>query len=65
MAAMKWWGWGLEGVEFTHADKPDLAPFIERALGLNVRRAAGAPPRLADLPVPASTLPEPLRAALV
>ena len=36
MAAMKWWGWGHEGVEFTHVDKPDLAPFIERVLGIRV-----------------------------
>ena len=30
MAAMKWWGWGQEGVEFSHEDKPALAPFIAR-----------------------------------
>src|SRR5450432_1343535 len=65
MAAMKWWGWGLEGVAFTHADKPELAPFIERALGLNVGRVTAPPPRLADLPVPASNLPSQLRSALV
>ena len=28
MPAMKWWGWGHDGVEFTHQDKPALAPFI-------------------------------------
>jgi len=65
MAAMKWWGWGLEGVEFTHADKPELAPFIERVLGLKVGPVTAAPPRLAELPVPPSTLPERLRTALV
>jgi len=64
MAAMKWWGWGLEGVEFTHADKPELAPFIERMLGLKVGPVTAAPPRLTDLPVPESALPQPLRAAL-
>jgi alkyldihydroxyacetonephosphate synthase len=65
MTAMKWWGWGLEGVEFTHADKPDLAPFIEAVLGLKVGPVSAAPPRLADLPVPESGLSEELRAALV
>ena len=30
MAAMKWWGWGHEGLEFTHEDKPALGPFIAR-----------------------------------
>ena len=64
MAAMKWWGWGLEGVEFTHADKPELAPFIERVLGLKAGPVTAAPPRLTDLPVPESALPQPLRAAL-
>jgi len=65
MAAMKWWGWGLEGVEFTHADKPSLAPFIEEVLGLKVGPVTAAPPRLVDLPVPESALPEELRGALV
>ncbi|MEA2324438.1 MAG: alkyldihydroxyacetonephosphate synthase, partial [Solirubrobacteraceae bacterium] len=36
MAAMKWWGWGEEGVSFTHEDKPDLAPFIHRHIGIDV-----------------------------
>ena len=35
---MKWWGWGEEDVFFTHEGKPELAPFIERVLGLDVRR---------------------------
>jgi alkyldihydroxyacetonephosphate synthase len=64
MAAMKWWGWGLEGVAFTHADKPDLAPFIEEVLGLTVGSVTAAPPRLDDLRVPASGVPDALRDAL-
>jgi alkyldihydroxyacetonephosphate synthase len=64
MAAMKWWGWGAEGVEFTHADKPELGPFIERALGIDVARVNDAPMRFEDLPVPEPTLPEGLRSAL-
>jgi alkyldihydroxyacetonephosphate synthase len=64
MAAMKWWGWGLEGVEFTHADKPGLAPFIEAVLGLKVGPATASPPRLEHLSVPESALPDELRDAL-
>ena len=37
MGQAKWWGWGDEGVAFTHEDKPGLAPFLERHLGLDVR----------------------------
>jgi alkyldihydroxyacetonephosphate synthase len=64
MAAMKWWGWGLEGVEFTHEDKPALGPFIKEAIGLDVGRPAVAPARLEQLDIPAPTLPEDLRSAL-
>jgi alkyldihydroxyacetonephosphate synthase len=64
MAAMKWWGWGLEGVEFTHEDKPELRPFIEEVLGVDVGRAAVSPIRWEELDIPASNLPEGLRAAL-
>ncbi|MCW2998299.1 MAG: linked oxidase domain protein [Solirubrobacterales bacterium] len=61
---MKWWGWGLEGVEFTHEDKPELGPFIKEKLGLDVSRATAAPTRFEDLDVPAPTLTDELRAAL-
>jgi alkyldihydroxyacetonephosphate synthase len=64
MAAMKWWGWGLDGVEFTHDDKPDLAPFIERVLGIRVGPPTAAPMRFEDLPVPEPDLPDGLREAL-
>jgi alkyldihydroxyacetonephosphate synthase len=37
MPAMKWWGWGHDGVEFTHQDKPALAPFIADKIGVDVR----------------------------
>ena len=30
MGRMKWWGWGDEEVAFTHEDKPELGPFLER-----------------------------------
>ena len=64
MSAMKWWGWGDEGVEFTHEDKPDLAPFIERVLGIRVGAPTDVPVRFEDLPVPEPDLPDGLRAAL-
>jgi alkyldihydroxyacetonephosphate synthase len=64
MAAMKWWGWGLEGVEFTHEDKPDLAPFIKKVLGLDVGLPVTPPTRFEDLQIPEPNLPDGLRAAL-
>jgi alkyldihydroxyacetonephosphate synthase len=61
---MKWWGWGHEGVRFTHEDKPDFAPFMREVLGVDVTRPTGAPTRWDDLDVPASDLPDVLDAAL-
>lgn len=61
---MKWWGWGPEGTEFTHADKPDLAPFIEKVLGLRVGPPTTPPPSFGALDVPEPTLPAALREAL-
>ena len=52
MAEMKWWGWGPEGVEFTHEDKPALRPFIQQALGVDVARAPVAPAAFDDLDIP-------------
>jgi len=64
MAAMKWWGWGQEGVEFTHEDKPALAPFILEAIDVDVR-AKGAPPlRFDQLEIPDPALPDELWEAL-
>jgi len=62
---MKWWGWGAEDVSFTHEGKPELAPFIERVLCLDVRRAGTRPITFAELEVPRSALPDDLRAQLV
>jgi alkyldihydroxyacetonephosphate synthase len=64
MAAMKWWGWGLDGVQFTHEDKPALGPFIEHAIGLPVGPVTAPPPRLDELDVPDPALPHELRLAL-
>jgi alkyldihydroxyacetonephosphate synthase len=64
MAAMKWWGWGSEGVGFTHEDKPELAPFIAAVLGLEVGGVTSAPVRFDDLQISVPTLPDDLGAAL-
>jgi alkyldihydroxyacetonephosphate synthase len=64
MAAMKWWGWGQEGVEFSHEDKPDLVPFTARAIGVDVGRKVAAPVRFDQLQIPDPQLPAGLRAAL-
>ena len=37
---MKWWGWGDEDVEFTHEDKPELGPFLQRHLEIDVSRVS-------------------------
>jgi alkyldihydroxyacetonephosphate synthase len=64
-APMKWWGWGDESVSFTHEGKPELAPFIERVLGLDVRRPPGTSAvAFEELKIPAPTLPEALEANL-
>ena len=42
MAPMKWWGWGEEDISFTHEDKPDLAPFIQEKLDLDMTRPGSA-----------------------
>jgi alkyldihydroxyacetonephosphate synthase len=65
MAAMKWWGWGLDGVEFTHEDKPELADFIQEKVGLDVTAVTAAPARFEELPVGAPAVSDELRSALV
>jgi alkyldihydroxyacetonephosphate synthase len=64
MPAMKWWGWGEEGVGFSHEDKPELAPFIAQAIGVDVRKQVSAPVRFDELQVPDPVLPVALRDAL-
>jgi alkyldihydroxyacetonephosphate synthase len=61
---MKWWGWGHEGVAFTHADKPELAPFIKRVLDVDVDRATTRPVGFDDVTVAEPTLTSDLHAAL-
>ena len=55
MAGMRWWGWGDEGVSFTHEDKPGLGPFLERNLDIDVSRAVSQPTAFAKLQVPEPT----------
>src|SRR3954468_21717701 len=64
-AAMKWWGWGDEGVSFTHEDKPALGPFLERPLDIDVSRAGSQPAALDRLAIPEPSLAPGLAAALV
>lgn len=61
---MKWWGWGLDGVEFTHHDKPDLAPFIEREIGVRLAGVTDPPLRFAELQIPEPQLGDRLRGQL-
>jgi alkyldihydroxyacetonephosphate synthase len=61
---MKWWGWGAESVEFTHEDKPALAPFLREVLGIDVTGAGVSAPPFERLEVPDPDLPDALRAAL-
>ena len=61
---MKWWGWGDEGVSFTHTDKPALAPFIKLHLGLDVEAETSRPVAFNDLRIPDSSLEPSLRSAL-
>ena len=53
---MKWWGWGDEGVSFTHEDKPALGPFLERHLDIDVSRAVSQPTAFDGLDIPEPSL---------
>ena len=61
---MKWWGWGDEGVSFSHDDKPSFRPFLLEHLGIDVAKTSARPLAFADLDVPAPQLSDALRAAL-
>jgi alkyldihydroxyacetonephosphate synthase len=63
-AAMKWWGWGDEGVAFTHEDKPAFGPFIKQHLGVDVGRVTEHPIAFAQLDIPEPQIDGALRAAL-
>jgi alkyldihydroxyacetonephosphate synthase len=61
---MKWWGWGNDGVAFTHDDKPELGPFLLRHLDLDVSRVVARPVGFGALEIAEPFLPDGLRAAL-
>jgi alkyldihydroxyacetonephosphate synthase len=49
---MKWWGWGVEGVGFHWQDKPNFAPFVLKAVGLDLHAAQPVePPVFEDLAI--------------
>jgi alkyldihydroxyacetonephosphate synthase len=60
---MKWWGWGEEGVAFTHEDKPELGPFLERHLEIDVSRVSSPRVAFEDLDIPEPRVDGELRAA--
>src|SRR5690348_10233860 len=64
MRPMKWWGWGDEGVALTHADKPDLGPFVMREIDVDVDAPAEPPVPFASLDLPEPAIDDELRAAL-
>jgi alkyldihydroxyacetonephosphate synthase len=61
---MKWWGWGDEGVSFSHRDKPALGPFIQRHLEIDVERPGTSPIAFDQLSIPEPALSGELRSAL-
>lgn len=52
----KWWGWGQEGVAFSHSNKPNFAPFVLANIGLDLSVPGTPPPAFEDVDVPASRL---------
>jgi alkyldihydroxyacetonephosphate synthase len=53
---MKWWGWGVEGIAFGYDNKPGFAPFVEKAVGLDLSVPAVPAVAFSDLTLPASTI---------
>ncbi|GAA2754542.1 FAD-binding oxidoreductase [Amnibacterium kyonggiense] len=65
VAHMKWWGWGVPGVAFHFEDKPAFAPFVLKAVGLDLHASSPLEqPDFAALDVPASIADAPLREAM-
>jgi alkyldihydroxyacetonephosphate synthase len=61
---MKWWGWGVEGVAFTYDNKPNFAPFVKKAVGLELDGSASSSVAFSDLTLPSSTIDAALLAEL-
>jgi alkyldihydroxyacetonephosphate synthase len=64
MSRMKWWGWGDEGVSFTHRDKPALGPFLERHIEVDAERVSSRPVAFEQLKIDEPSLPADLEEAL-
>jgi alkyldihydroxyacetonephosphate synthase len=65
VAHMKWWGWGVPGVAFHHEDKPAFAPFVLKAVGIDLHVAEVLQqPDFGALDVPPSIAGDALRDAL-
>ena len=62
---MKWYGWGREDVAFSHEDKPSLAPFVAKVVGVDLDAPSAHIPDLSSLDVPAPRHPAGLAEALV
>jgi alkyldihydroxyacetonephosphate synthase len=61
---MKWWGWGVEGVAFNPDNKPAFAPFVKKAVGLDLSVPAIPPVGFSDLTLPSSTIDDAFLASL-
>ncbi|WP_309125913.1 FAD-binding oxidoreductase [Kocuria sp.] len=61
---MKWWGWGEEGVHFEYANKPAFAPFVKKAVGIDLRPRQRDTIDFSTISVPASHAGEDVLAAL-
>jgi alkyldihydroxyacetonephosphate synthase len=64
MSRMKWWGWGDEGVSFTHRGKPALGPFLERHIEVDAERVSSRPVAFEQLKIDEPSLPADLEEAL-
>ncbi|MCU1406914.1 MAG: FAD-binding oxidoreductase [Glaciihabitans sp.] len=62
---MKWWGWGVDGVAFHHENKPGFAPFLKRAVGVDLSIPTEVTAKaFEDIDVPASRASESFMAEL-
>jgi alkyldihydroxyacetonephosphate synthase len=64
MGRMKWWGWGDEGVSFSHEDKPALGPFLQQHIAVDAARTTSRPVGFDQLTVPEPSMSEDLSSAL-
>ncbi|GAA4414737.1 FAD-binding oxidoreductase [Georgenia halophila] len=60
----KWWGWGVEGVAFSHHDKPNMAPFVRERVGIDLDAPGSPPPTFEDIDVPEPRIGADLSATL-